>query len=96
MKVSQAIEGLKNFDPNADIFITWFDKDEFMYEFAEWADSEVEPITNDEWEGIVEGTTNDDRIAEAIMESMRYDFNKLLEQQQAKELSKLDKELWEK
>ena len=96
MKVSHAIEALKKFNSDDEIFITWFDKNEFMYEFAEWADQEVEPITNDEWEGIVEGTSADDRIAEAIMESMRYDFKKLEEQQQAKELSELDKELWEK
>ena len=96
MKVSKAIEALKKLNANDEIFITWFDKDEFMFEFSEWAEQDVEPITDDEWEGIVEGTTADDRIAEAINESMQFDFKKLLEKQEAKEISELDKELWEK
>ena len=96
MKVKSAIEGLKNFNPNAEIFITWFDKEEFMLELNEWANYEVEPISDREWLDVVNGTTNDDRIAEAITESMRYDFQKIIEKQNAKEVELLEKELWEK
>lgn len=99
--VSKAIDELKKFDPNSDVFITWFDKVEFETEYYEWNDNQQldPPLNDDEWEGIVEGTTADDRIYEAIMESMRFDFQQLKEQREKlKEQDieqDIEQELWE-
>lgn len=98
MKVSNAIEALKKLNPNEDIFITWFDKKEFEFEYDEWSDVTDEPLelNKDKWEGIVEGTQVDDRIADAIMESMRYDFAQIKkEQDELREQQETEQELWD-
>ena len=98
MKVSNAIEALKKFNPDDEIFITWFDKREFEQEYDEWADVDDEPLflNKDKWEGIVEGTQVDDRIADAIMESMRYDFSQIKKElDQAKHEQEQEQQLWE-
>lgn len=98
MKVSNAIEALKKFNPNDEIFITWFDQKEFEQEFEDWSDlpEAITPIANDKWIKIVEGTHADDRIAEAITESMRYDFNNLYKEYiQTTDEIETDTELWE-
>ena len=98
MKVSNAIEALKKFNPDDEIFITWFDKKEFEQEYNEWADVDDEPLSlnQDKWEGIVEGTVADDRIADAIMESMRFDFSTIKKElDELKEVIEQDNQLWE-
>ena len=98
MKVSNAIEALKKFNPDDEIFITWFDKREFEQEYNEWADVDDEPLflNQDKWEGIVEGTQADDRIADAIMESMRFDFSTIKKElDELKEVIEQDNQLWE-
>lgn len=98
MKVGRAIEALKKLSPNDEIFITWFDQKEFEQEFEDWSDlpEALTPIANDKWVKIVEGTENDDRVAEAIIDSMRYDFNRLYEEY-VKTTNEIetDTELWE-
>jgi len=97
MQVSRAIALLEKLNPDDVIYITWFDKAEFMYEFSEWAETTELPIVNDdEWETVVNGTESDDRIAEAIAESMRFDFKRISEIQIETQVEQIDKELWEK
>jgi hypothetical protein len=97
MQVSRAIALLEKLNPDDVIYITWFDKTEFMYEFSEWAETTELPVVNDdEWETVVDGTEGDDRIADAIMESMRFDFKRISEIQIETQVEQLDKELWEK
>ena len=97
MKVSEIQELLKKFDPNEMMFFSYFSKGDFVMEFNDWNDNKPldPPLTDEEWRVVVEGTLNDDRIAEAINECMRFDFNKLLEDRQAKEVSEQDLKLWE-
>jgi hypothetical protein len=98
MKVGKAIEHLQKLNPDEDIFITWFDKKEFEFEFESWSDLSVPltPISNDKWEGIVEGTTADDRIADAISESMQYDFNQIYKEYEQTQIDpEVEKELWD-
>lgn len=98
MQVSKAIEHLKKLNPNDEIFITWFDKKEFEYEFEDWSDlpESLTPISNDKWLKIVEGTENDDRIAEAITDSMRFDFNVLYKEYQETAIPiEVEQELWD-
>jgi hypothetical protein len=97
MQVSRAIALLEKLNPDDEIYITWFDKTEFMYEFGEWAETTELPVVNDdEWATVVQGTESDDRIAEAIAESMRFDFKRINEIQVETQVEQLDKELWEK
>jgi hypothetical protein len=97
MQVSRAIALLEKLNPDDVIYITWFDKTEFMYEFGEWAETTELPVVNDdEWATVVQGTESDDRIADAIMESMRFDFKRISEIQIDTQVEQLDKELWEK
>ena len=97
MQVSRAIALLEKLNPDDEIYITWFDKTEFMYEFGEWAETTELPVVNDdEWHEVVEGTESDDRIADAIMDSMRFDFKRINEKQVETQVEQLDKELWEK
>lgn len=98
MKVGKAIEHLQKLSPNDEIFITWFDKKEFEFEFEDWSDlpESLTPIPNDKWLKIVEGTENDDRIAEAITESMRFDFNVLYKEYQETAIPiEMEQELWD-
>ena len=97
MQVSRAIALLEKLNPDDEIYITWFDKTEFMYEFGEWAETtELLVVNDDEWHEVVEGTESDDRIADAIMDSMRFDFKRINEKQVETQVEQLDKELWEK
>lgn len=98
MQVSRAIALLEKLNPDDEIYITWFDKTEFMYEFGEWAETtnELPVVNDDEWHEVVEGTESDDRIADAIMDSMRFDFKRINEKQVETQVEQLDKELWEK
>jgi len=98
VQVSRAIALLEKLNPDDEIYITWFDKTEFMYEFGEWAETTAElPVLNDdEWHDVVEGTESDDRIADSIMESMRFDFKRINEKQIETQVEQIDKELWEK
>lgn len=98
MKVSTAIEALKKLNPDDEIFITWFDKKEFQQEYDEWAyDTEAPPLQlpTEKWVEIVEGTQNDDRIAEAITESMRFDFKVLYDEYEKTLPPEIEQELWD-
>jgi hypothetical protein len=100
MLVKEVIQALSKFDLEADIYCAWFDKQEFLTEFAIWADDNLKPksvveVTDEEWESIVTGTLNDDRINEAIMDSMRFDFEKLANEKEQHQETEQDQQLWE-
>lgn len=94
MQVKKALEALSKLDPKEEIFITWFDKKEFLNEFNEWTDEVIPEVTEEDWLGVVQGTENDDRIADAIMESMKFDFHALTVKLEQALITQLEQTLW--
>lgn len=98
MLVSEAIESLKKFNHDETIFMTYMHRKEFQDEFDNWNAEAGTPcvlLTDEEWNYVVEGTQNDDRIAEAIYESMKFDFNKIVEERQKHKEQSTEQQLWE-
>lgn len=100
MLVKDVIQALNKFGLEADIYCAWFDKQEFLTEFAIWADDNNVPkslveVTDKEWESVVSGTMGDDRINEAITDSMRFDFEKLAREKEELQITTQEQQLWE-
>lgn len=78
MLVKDVIKGLKNLDPNDEIWITWIDRDELVdkineYEYTDENDNYVEVdrtiVTNDFAKEIWNGLDNDDYLWERFSET---------------------------
>lgn len=102
-KVSNAIDYLKQQDPNDDIVFIVMTRDEFISEYVAWLDDDSDPtikelpnyLTKEVWEGIADGIYQDDRVQDALMDSARFDFDKI-QQKLDLQLNRQDEqELWE-
>jgi hypothetical protein len=61
MKVSKAIESLKSYKPDEEIYIMWWDS-EITEMFSD------EPLTEDKWNEIVDSLENNDIGSEEVSE----------------------------